>query len=144
MADLFDPPAQPDSAPEPARRKPRLHSDTEIYRAVELLGEHLLRTIAHMRRDVKTILGEALLYEATAMADLVRQANMARDAAKVPFLDELASRLARVQYLLRIANGSQFLSHSAYARSIPLTESIGRQTHGLKIKFHAPASSPVT
>ena len=29
-------------------------------------------------------------------------------------------------------------------RVLPLTESIGRQTHGLKTHFHVPASSPVT
>jgi len=144
MPDLFDAPAQPESAPAVPAGKPPLHSDTAIYRAVEELGVHLLTTIAHMRRDVKNLVGEALLYEATCMAECVRRANIARAQAKVPHLEELASRNSKVQYLLRVANASQFLSHRAYARSIPITESIGRQTHGLKTHFHVPASSPVT
>ena len=138
MADLFTAQAQPE------KKAPSLHFDTEIYRAVEELGVHLLRVIAHMRRDIKYLLGEALLYEAGCMAELVRQANIARGADKLPFLEEILSRLEKVQYLLRAANAAEFLPHRAYANSIPITQSIGRQANGLKNKFHAPAPSPAT
>jgi len=119
-------------------KPPSLHSDTEIYRAVEQLGVHLLRTIAHMRNDIKRILGEALLYEAGCMAETVRR------PAKVPYIDELLSRLAKLEYMLSVANESGFLAHKAYANSIPITQSIGRQANGLKNKFDVPAPSPAT
>src|SRR5574341_2414389 len=117
MADLFNAAAQPE------KKAPSLHSDTEIYKAVDELGAHLLRVIAHMRRDIKNILGEALLYEAACMAELVRQANIARGPAKVPFIDELLGRLEKVQFMLRTANAAEFLKHRAYANSIPITQS---------------------
>jgi hypothetical protein len=139
MADLFG------AAPAAAQRKaPSLHDETEIYRAVEALGAHLLRMIAGMRNDIKRILGDALLFEAAEMAELVRRANIARGADKLPVLDELLGRLEKIQYLLRVANSAQFLPHSAYANSIPITQSIGRQANGLKNRFHAPAPSPAT
>jgi hypothetical protein len=138
MADLFNATAQPE------KKAPSLHSDTEIYRAVDELGAQLLRVIAEMRNDIKRILGDALLYEATSMAELVRRANIARGDAKLPFLEEILSRLEKVQYLLRAANAAKFLPHRAYANSIPITQSIGRQANGLKNKFNAPASSPAT
>ncbi len=138
MADLFHAPAQA------KKYAPSLHSDTDIYRAVDELGVHLLRVIADMRNDIKRLLGEALLYEAGCMAALVREANIARGTDKLPVLDELLSRLEKVQFMLRTANAAEFLPNRAYANSIPITQSIGRQANGLKNKFHAPAPSPAT
>lgn len=137
-ADLFAAPAQA------GRKTPSLHSDTEIYLAVDKLGAYLLRAIANLQKGMKSILGEALLYEATEMAELVRRANIARGPDKLPFLDEVLGRLEKVQYMLRNANAAELLPHKTYGASIEITESIGRQANGLKNKFHAPAPSPVT
>lgn len=145
MADLFSN-EQRAARPRPQARQnaPRLHTDTEIYEAVESLGAHLLRSIAGMRRDVKNVLGPELLFEVSCMADSVRAANRTAGPAKVPHLEDLSVRLARLQYLLRVANRAGYLPNSAYANSIPITESIGRQASGLKNHFHAPAPSPAT
>lgn len=145
MADLF---ANEERAarPRPQARENalRLHTDTEIYESVEQLGAHILRSIADMRRDVKGVLAPELLFEVAQMADCVRGAIRAAGEAKLPHLEELLARLARLDYLLRVANRAGYLSHSAYANSIPITQSIGRQANGLRKHFHAPAPSPAT
>lgn len=139
MPDLFaEAPAQA------GRKPPSLHSSTDIYLAVDRLGAYLMGAISNMQKGMKGILGEALLFEAAEMAELVRQANIARGADKVPHLDELLGRLERVQYMLRTANAGGILPHRTYGASIEITESIGRQTTGLKKRFHAPAPSPAT
>lgn len=138
MADFFAPPA-------PAgKRPPGLHSETELYLAVDRLGAYLFRAIQHIPKGMKAIVGEALIYEATEMAELVRRANIARGAEKLPFLDEVLARLEKLQYMLRNANAAELLAHKTYAASIEITTSIGRQTSGLKNKFNAPAPSPAT
>ncbi len=137
MADLFQ-------EARAGGKAPSLHSDTEIYRAVNKLGAYLMRRISNLERGMKAILGVALLFEAAEMAELVRQANIARGADKLPLLDDLLGRLERVRYLLRNANEAEILPHRAYAESIPLTDSISKQAYGLKKEFRAPAPSPAT
>src|SRR5260221_440489 len=64
MSDLFSAPATTSAPPKKAvRERPRLHTDTPIYEAVEMLGAHLLQTIANMRNDIKGQLGPELIFE---------------------------------------------------------------------------------
>jgi hypothetical protein len=137
MSDLF---AQQDSvaAASPPRR--RLHDETDIYRAVAELSKYIARATASFRRDIKPTYGVLLVEEAARMAVLVREANIAREAAKLPYLEEILRQVELIQFVLKTLDelGQDWLPHKTYAASIPLTASIGRQAHALKAHF-APA-----
>jgi hypothetical protein len=119
-----------------------LHSDTDLYRAVTDLARFVAGAVASLRRDVKPTLGRMLLDECVWMAVVVRRANIARDAAKLPLLEELLEQLEIVQFTLRIARDCAFLSNNAFATSLPLTASVGRQATALK-NHYVSAPSPV-
>jgi len=135
MADLFNAPAKP----APARN---LHTDTAIYRAVAELSKFVTRAAADMRRDVKPLLGKMLIDETVWMAVVVRRANIARDAAKLPHLEELLEQVEIVQVALHIARDCGYLHHSTFGNSIPLTTSVAKQAMAL-LKTYAPAPAPV-
>lgn len=139
MADLFAQASQ-----QGGKKPPQLHSDTEIYVAVCSLGAFLYHRIPHIQSGMKTLLGETLLYEAGEMADLVRLTNIAHGADKLPLLDQMLSRLEKVKFHLRNSNEAGILPHSAYAESMGITDSIGKQAYGLKKRFYVPATTPVT
>src|SRR5690349_16399911 len=135
MADLFE-----TSPAKPASTRPRLHDETDIYRSVAELSKFIARTTSNLRRDLKPTYGVLLVDETVRMAVLVREANIARGADKLPLLEEILRQIEYVQFILKTLSelGHDWLPHSAYAASIPLTASIGRQAHGLKAHF-APA-----
>jgi hypothetical protein len=119
-----------------------LHSDTEIYRAVVDLQRFAVRAAVNMRRDVKPILGARLVDESLWMAVLVRRANIARDEHKVPHLDELLEQLEVVQVTLRLSRDLGYIRNNAFAESLPLTASIGKQATAWKHRY-VPAPLPV-
>lgn len=112
-----------------------LHSETEIYAAAADLAGHILRVCKELRRDVKPLLGGMLWDEAVWMAVLIRRANIARDAAKVPILVEILEHIEIVQFALQVANRQRFLPHAAYSRALEFIGSLARQAQGLKNHF---------
>jgi hypothetical protein len=134
MADLFEAPAKP------AQARQKLHDETEIYRAVAELAKYIARITSNFRRDIKPTYGVMLADESARMAVLVREANIARDAAKLPYLDEILRQLEYIKFVLKVLDdlGQDWLPHKTYADSLPLTTSIGKQAHGLRNHF-APA-----
>jgi hypothetical protein len=64
MADLFEREVRP--APAPKWAAPRLHSDTEIYRAIAELAKFIARAVSNLRRDLKPIYGVMLARNRTA------------------------------------------------------------------------------
>lgn len=115
-----------------------MHFDTPIYQAVEKLGDVVLAAGTQMPRGVKPLLGGRLLDETVVMAQLVRSAAIARDAAKIPFYNLLLDELEATQFMLRRAHTAGYLLDGHYAATMPLTESIGKQAIALRNKF-APA-----
>ncbi len=115
-----------------------MHFDTPIYRTVEQLGDVVLAAGAQMPRGVKPLLGGRLFDETVVMAMLVRKAAIARDAAKLPFYNELLDEIEATQFMLRRAHACRYISDGVYAATIPLTESVGKQATALRNKF-APA-----
>ena len=120
-----------------------LHSETDIYRSVTDLQKFALRAAVNFRRDAKPILGARLVDETLWMSVLVRRANIARDADKVPHLEELLEQLEITQSLLRLGRDLDLIPNNTFAQSVPLTASIGKQAIALRNHF-APAPSPVT
>ena len=112
-----------------------LHSDTEIYKAVVDLAAFGLRASRNMPRDVKQLIGGSVRDETLWMAVLVLRTNIARDAAKVPFYDELLEQGEIVQFLLKRAFNNHYLPASMYADAIPLTVSVGKQANALRTRF---------
>jgi hypothetical protein len=105
---------------------------------VNKLGAYLLRAVSHVQKGMKSLLGEALLFEASEMADAraPRQPRAGRTSCRS--WTRLLDRLEKVEFLLRTANAAAFLPHKTYGPSIDLTESIGKQAHGLKNYFMHP------
>lgn len=134
MADLFEAPAKP----APTRQK--LHDETDIYRAVSELAMYIARTTANFRRDIKPTYGAMLADESARMAVLVREVNIARDAAKLPYLEEILRQVEYIKFVLKVLDelGQAWLPHKTYADSLPLTAAIGKQAMGLRNHF-APA-----
>lgn len=137
MADLFESgPAKPASM----QNRPRLHDETDIYMAVADLSKYIARTTSDFRRDIKPTYGVLLVHETSRMSVMVREAAIARGADKVPLYEEILRQLEYIKFSLKTLDdlGQAWLPHKTYSASIPLTESIGRQAHGLKA-FFAPA-----
>jgi hypothetical protein len=141
MNDLFkggDAPAKP--APD-AKNRPRLHDETDIYAAVVELNRYIARATSDFRRDIKPTYGANLTHEAARLAPLVRVANIAVGAAKLPYLDEILNIVEYIKFDLQILRdlGQAWLPNKTYEASIPLTTSIGKQAYKLRATF---ASSP--
>lgn len=138
MPDLFD--ATAPQAPAAARKPVPLHSDTAIYAAVADLAKYIARVTADLRRDLKPVYGRLLAEEAAWMSVLVRESNVQRDEAKLPYLDEILRQVELIQFTLRMLHdlGADWLPHRTYAASIPLTAAVGIQAMALR-KHFAPA-----
>lgn len=138
MSDLFNERGTGPQAPS-ARKPVSLHSDTDIYRAVTELAMFVTKAATNMRRDVKPLLGKLLVDETVWMGVVILRANKAREAAKLPHLEELIEQTEIVQMALRIARECGYVANSTFTDSIPLTASVARQATALRNRF-APAS----
>jgi len=114
------------------------HTNTPIYKDAYRLATLMATVLPKMPRDFKVLYAVDLKQHTLGMLGDVRQANMARDEAKLPHLDKLLDRLEKVNVLLRIAHDLDHLKKPHFAQAVPLTGSIGRQAGGLK-KRYAPA-----
>jgi hypothetical protein len=71
------------------------------------------------------------------MSVLLREANIARDAAKVPYFEEILRQCEFIQFTLRVLDslGQEWLPHKTFADSMPLTAMVARQATGLRNHF---------
>jgi len=114
-----------------------LHKDLPVYKlAYDLLclATDLTR---NMPRDFKASLGGRLRDECLDVLLLVARANAAQD--KGPHLSALLEHLQVVELLLRLAHDKRFISHSQYARSVQVTDSVGAQAGGWRKAMAAKA-----
>lgn len=100
-----------------------LHTDTEIYRTTYDLFTTTTEAIRNMPRDVKAHMGGKIRDEVLEAIDAIYMANAAKD--KVPHIESARRRILRVEVLLR--QSVRFITRPAYARTVELTRSIGRQ-----------------
>lgn len=136
MTDLFSQPGGAAGAPAP---RPRLHSDTRLYAAIFDLGKFVAETTENFHRGIKRTYGDTLIDASLMLNRLFREANIARDAAKLPYLDEILRVLADMEFAFRILRDMGWMKTRTFERSIPLTASVAAQTHKLKDRF-APVS----
>ena len=138
MTDLFAKNAAPAQLAAAGKTRPSLHSDTAIYRTVIDLAKCMTKASADMRRDAKPVLGRYLFDETVWMGVLVLRANKARDAAKLPHLDELLEQTELVTMALRLGRETAFVTNNAYNEAAQLVVSVARQATALRNIF-APA-----
>jgi hypothetical protein len=119
-----------------------LHTETEIFRTAYDLLQLVVAAVRNMPRDVKLIVGGKIRDELLEVIDLIYRANAARDAQKVPYLDELRQRVQRIEVLARTSRDMRFIDTTAYSRVVEHTQSIGRQATAWR-KFSA-AQAPAT
>ena len=118
-----------------------MHSDTDLYRAIAEFQKFVARRAPHLPRDVKRLYGERLVDESLNMLVTMRHANIAREAAKIPLLEELLDRLEICQAILRTLRELGHLPNTAFSEGLPLVASIGKQAVALRNHF-APDPSP--
>ena len=117
------------------------HDETDLYRTISEFVKFVARRSVDLPRGVKQLLGERLVDEALNMLVTMRHANIARDAAKIPLLEELLDRLEISQAILRVLRELGHLPNPAFAEGLPLIASIGKQAIALRNHF-APHPSP--
>lgn len=112
-----------------------LHTELQIYATgYQLLGE-AVELVRNMPKDYKPVLGTPILADCRQVMDLIREANIARDHAKVPHLELIGQRIAAAELLIRIGVDKGKITRPTYARVIALTQSIGRQCTAWRNKF---------
>lgn len=134
MPDLFETGAAPAAS---VKRVP-IHSDTDIYRAVADLGKFIARAHINLRRDIKKSYGEWMVHESIRMSVLVREANVARDQAKIPHYEEILRQIAALEFVFRVLVDEGWLKRKTFEVSGPLTVSVALQATKLRNHF-APA-----
>ena len=112
-----------------------LHFETKIYAAVVDLGKAVIPVIRNMNRDVKQLLGRMIVDEVLWMGVLIMRINKAPGAQRQPMIEELIEHLELVQMNLRLCRELKYITPSAWAASLPLVESIGKQAYGWRDSF---------
>lgn len=126
------------------QRKPRLHSDTDIYKAGYQLFDVVVEAIRQMRKDFKRCLGDKLRDECIEILTLIFDVNtIPSPEARVKYLKRIIRRVTKLELLLRLAKDKKLIAKEPHAKAIALTESVGRQASGWKKseeqKLNAPA-----
>ena len=108
-----------------------LTTDLDIHKQGVLLLSLSVDVQANMRRDFRASLGVRIGNECVELLMLIARANAARIAAeRVTHIERLLERLDAVIFLLRVTHGKKLISHTLWASSIQLTDTIGRQAGG--------------
>lgn len=112
-----------------------IHNTLPIHKeAYDLLG-HVIKVARNLPRDLKKLVGDRLIEGCLKVADLIRQANIAVKAAKVPPLDAALALLDEMQLLLRRSRDDRYITTPAYAKAIEHTTSIARQATAWRNRF---------
>jgi hypothetical protein len=113
-----------------------LHTELPIHKTAYDLLDIVVDLIKNMRRDFKHSLGGELRDECLAVLVSIFRANVARE--KTPHLDQLIEHIQVAVLLLRLARDKRFISTEQFARTMPLTQSIGKQA----VAWRRSAASP--
>lgn len=105
-----------------------LHIDLPIYKLAYDLLDLATDLTRNMPRDFKASLGGQIRVECVALMVAIGRANVANN--KTPHLDQLIESLQVVELLMRLSHDKRFISAKQWARSIELTERIGKQAGG--------------
>lgn len=115
-----------------------LHTDLPIYKAAYSLFDLITDLTKNMHRDFKASLGFKLRDEMIEIVALIYRANIARE--KAPHIEQLIERLQVAELLLRLSRDKKLISTGQYAKTVEMTQSIGRQAGGWRRSVLSPAS----
>ncbi|MDP3848591.1 MAG: four helix bundle protein [Pseudomonas sp.] len=93
----------------------------------------------NMRREFKRTLGEKLLTECIEVTIQIFRANTAEGRDRVQHIQQILERIQVIELMLRLALDKQLIGANQYARTVEITDPLGRQATGWK--KHA-ATSP--
>ena len=99
-----------------------------IYKASYDLLQLVTQLAKNFSRDYRPTLGNRLHAECVNLVVLVYRANAA--AEKAPHIVAMLETLEVVEMMLQLASDLHLISRSQYARTVPLTDGIGRQAGG--------------
>ena len=115
-----------------------LHTNLPIYKVAYDLLDAVTDLVKNMQRDFKRSIGEKISHECVEIVVLIFRANCARD--KAPHIGELIERLQVAELLLRLSRDKRLISTEQYAKTVALTNSVGKQASGWRRSALSPAS----
>jgi hypothetical protein len=115
-----------------------LHTELPIHKTAYDLFDLVVDLVKNLPRDFKQSLGGKMRDEAIEILAAIFRANCARD--KTPHLDSVIERTQVIVLMLRMACDKRMISRGQFARTIPLTQSIGKQAVAWRRSSASPAS----
>lgn len=109
-----------------------------IYKLASDLASLAADLTKNMPRDFKRTLGEKVLVECIDVCVLIFRANVAIGNDRVPHIQQILERIQIIELMLRLCVDKRLISTGQFARSIEITDSIGKQATGWK--KHAAAT----
>lgn len=107
-----------------------LAQDLQIYKAADQLLALALQVQAQVPRAYRVAVGQRISNECADILLIVARANAARGESRLAHIAQLLERLEAATVLLRASHGLKLISPKAWAASIELTDSIGKQAQG--------------
>lgn len=109
-----------------------LSKDLEIYKAADALLAFALRVQTQVPRAYRVAVGQKVCNECVEILLSVARANAARGPSREQHIATLLEQLEGITALLRASHNSalRVISTKAWAESIELTDSIGKQAQG--------------
>lgn len=101
-----------------------------IYRDASKLLELAMKVQAQVPRSYRLAVGQRIAEECSHIVVLIARANRAMGAARADRVGELIERLEAATLMLKIGHDLRVISRNAWASSIELTSSIGKQAQG--------------
>lgn len=113
------------------------HLHLPIYKSTYELLRVTAEITRSMPKDYKSSLGTQIKTECVGLVTWIYRANAAQD--KRPLIGALLERLQVVQLLLQLSADLRLISLPQHARTIALTDAIGRQAGGWRKAHRTPA-----
>jgi hypothetical protein len=115
-----------------------LHTELPIYKQAYDLFDAITDLAKNMPRDFKASIGGKLRDECIEILVLIFRANCARE--KASHLESLIEQLQVAELLLRLSRDKRLISTSQYAKTIQITNSVGKQAGGWRRSATSSAS----
>ena len=108
-----------------------LTTDLEIYKAASDLLSLAVDVQANIPRAFRASMGNRIADECIEIMVLIARANAARAAERrLAQIELLLERLDVARFLLRAAHDKRLISGKLWAKSIQLSDSVGKQANG--------------
>ena len=104
------------------------HMKLPIYKVTYDLLQVVTVITRNMPRDYKNTLGEKIRSECVELVTCIYRANTGKD--KIKHLENLIDRLQVVTLQLRLSKDLRLISLKQFARTVELTDQIGKQAGG--------------